>query len=91
MGQTCKLSNTEIKKMAKWMLKKNATLRATATQFHVSKSTVHRYCRVVLPKIDKSLAVKIGNLLDNNWQEAHVRGGNATKMKYLNRRKKRLN
>ena len=63
-----------------------ATVRACAAKFGVSKSTVHKDMRDRLPKIDKVLARKVDKVLGINRAERHIRGGQATRMKYAKQR-----
>ena len=69
--------------LADYALTNKATVRDTAKKFGVSKSTVHKDFVDRLPEINPSLASEIKSLLDVNKQERHIRGGNATKKKYM--------
>ena len=60
----------------------NATVRAAAKQFGVSKSTVHKDLTERLEKIDPALYQQVRQLLDRNKAERHIRGGMATRRKY---------
>ena len=60
------------------------TVRAVAKKFGVSKSTVHKDVTQTLKKMDKTLYEKVKAILEKNKQERHIRGGEATKQKYLN-------
>ena len=44
-----------------------------------------------LIKINKALALEVRNILEENKAERHIRGGMATKLKYSNERKIRIN
>ena len=68
---------------AEYMLKENATVRATAKHFGYSKSTVHKDLTVRLKEINGSLYGEVSALLCKNLSERHIRGGNATKLKFL--------
>ena len=65
-----------------YIIEHNATVRQTAKQFGVSKSTVHKDVSERLKKINPSLAKQVRVVLDENKAERHIRGGMATKMKY---------
>lgn len=69
--------------IAKYIIENNATVRQAAKQFGISKSTVHKDCRERLVKINPALAAEAGKVLDVNKSERHIRGGLATKEKYL--------
>lgn len=60
-----------------------ATVRKTAEVFHYSKSTVHKDVTERLLYIDKALHKRVKKALEKNLSERHIRGGEATKVKYL--------
>ena len=65
-----------------YIVENNATVRATATRFGISKSTVHKDVTQVLKKINRSLYLDVKSVLAKNKEERHLRGGEATKKKY---------
>ena len=69
--------------LATYIIKNNATVRDAAKKYCVSKSTVHKDIVERLPRISASLALAVRAILDENKSERHIRGGQATKMKYL--------
>ncbi|MDE6905502.1 MAG: sporulation transcriptional regulator SpoIIID [Lachnospiraceae bacterium] len=69
--------------IAKYIVENNATVRQTAKKFGISKSTVHKDVTERLPQINPSLAQKARKVLDVNKSERHIRGGLATREKYL--------
>ena len=69
--------------LADYILSHNATVRAAAAQFKVSKSTVHKDVTESLQEISPSLAAQVKEVLELNKSERHIRGGQATKEKYL--------
>ena len=64
---------------ATYIIEHNATVRQTAKQFGVSKSTVHKDVTERLEMINKTLARQARKVLDINKSERHIRGGMATK------------
>ena len=72
--------------LAQYMIEHKATVRQTAAVFWVSKSTVHKDVTERLETINKTLARQARKVLDINKSERHIRGGMATKEKYLKRR-----
>ena len=72
-----------IVKEAEHIINTGATVRETAKVFHFSKSTIHKDVTERLFDTDKSLYKKVKKILDKNLAERHLRGGNATKQKYL--------
>lgn len=70
-------------KTAQYIIETKATVRQTARKFGVSKSTVHKDVTSRLELIDPVLANEARQVLDVNKQERHIRGGLATKEKYL--------
>lgn len=69
--------------IAKYIIDNNATVRQTAKQFGISKSTVHKDVTERLTQINPSLAREARKVLDVNKSERHIRGGMATREKYL--------
>lgn len=69
--------------LAVYMIETGATVRAAATQFGISKSTVHKDLSQRLPKYNKNLYDQVRQVLDVNKAQRHIRGGMATKLKYL--------
>ena len=69
--------------IADYIISCSATVRQAAGQFGVSKSTVHKDITQRLPRINPALARKARMILDVNKSERHIRGGLATRQKYL--------
>lgn len=69
--------------IANYIISNNATVRQTAKQFSISKSTVHKDVTERLVNINPALAKQARKVLDVNKSERHIRGGLATKEKYL--------
>lgn len=70
-------------KIAHYIIDSKATVRQTAKKFGISKSTVHKDMVDRLVQINPELAGEVRRVLDVNKQERHIRGGLATKEKYL--------
>lgn len=69
--------------IANYIIEHNATVRQTAKTFGVSKSTVHKDVTERLLRVNPHLAEETRCVLDVNKSERHIRGGMATKEKYL--------
>lgn len=69
--------------LANYLIENDATVRAAANRFGISKSTVHKDVTQVLPRVNKALYQNVKQVLDKNKRERHLRGGEATKNKYL--------
>ena len=69
--------------VAHYIIENNATVRQAAKAFGISKSTVHKDVAERLLKINVVLAEETRKVLDVNKSERHIRGGMATKEKYL--------
>ena len=65
------------------MIDKNATVRKAGKVFGISKSTVHQDITSRLEKVDPELHRQVREVLERNKQERHIRGGLATKRKYM--------
>ena len=69
--------------IANFIIQEKATVRQTAKKFGVSKSTVHKDVTDRLLQFNPELASQARKILDVNKSERHIRGGLATKEKYL--------
>jgi len=58
------------------------TVRTIAKEFGVSKSTVHKDLTERLPEINPDLANQVKHILEYHKSIRHLRGGEATKIKY---------
>ena len=65
-----------------YIIEHNATVRQTAKQFGVSKSTVHKDLSERLPKFNRTLYLQVKAVLEVNKAQRHIRGGVATRRKY---------
>ncbi len=68
---------------AAYVLKTGATVRACATQFGTGKTTVHKDLRQRLPALNPALSRQVAAVLERNRSERHLRGGEATRRKYM--------
>lgn len=68
--------------LATYIIENNATVRVTAKQFGISKSTVHMDVATRLQKLNPQLYTQVRKVLDINKAQRHIRGGIATKEKY---------
>lgn len=75
-------------KCAEYIISTGCTVRACSAHFSISKSTVHKDVSERLQYVDKGLFEKVRAILNVNLQERHIRGGNATREKYLHSEKK---
>lgn len=69
-------------KIGKYIVETRKTVRVIAKEFGVSKSTVHKDLTERLPEINPELANEVKVILDYHKSIRHLRGGEATKMKY---------
>ena len=69
--------------LAEYIIENNCTVRAAAAWFGVSKSTVHKDITERLRRINPALYSEVKQILDKNKAERHLRGGEATRVKYL--------
>ena len=72
--RVCELGN--------YIIDMKATVRAAAKKFGISKSTVHKDVTERLAVINAALANEVRLVLEENKAERHIRGGQATKIKY---------
>lgn len=71
-----------VMRIADYVLENGATVRLAAKAFGTSKSTVHKDLTERLYSISPSTAKQVAEVLKKNKDERHIRGGNATRMKY---------
>ena len=69
--------------IANYIIETNATVRQAAKKFGISKSTVHKDITERLLQINPILASQTRQVLNLNKAERHIRGGMATREKYL--------
>ena len=70
-----------------FIFENNATIRQAARRFSYSKSTVHVDVSRRLKEVDENLFEKVKKVLENNFEEKHLRGGIEKKNKYKNMKK----
>lgn len=70
--------------LATYLIEQKATVRSVANHFGISKSTVHKDITQTLKKINQPLYLQAKEVLDLNKKERHIRGGEATRLKYSN-------
>lgn len=68
--------------LGEYILENNATVRAAARKFHVSKSTVHKDVSERLRTVNPQLYGQVRHILETNKAQRHIRGGLATRKKY---------
>ncbi len=69
--------------LGKYLLVNKSTIRKTATDFGISKSVAHNDLKQRLPQQNSELSKEVNKLLEINFEEKHIRGGEATKRKHL--------
>ncbi len=69
--------------IAHYFIEHKSTVRKTARHFNICKSSVHNYLHKTLSKVDGTLFFAVQKLLDQNNAEKHLRGGEATKRKFM--------
>lgn len=68
---------------AEYILETESTVRACAAKFGVSKTTIHKDMRERLPELDGELTRHVDGILQKNLRERHLRGGEATRRKFM--------
>jgi len=69
--------------LAVYIIENRTTIRAAAKHFGVSKSTVHKDLTERLEQCNHELYLQVKQVLEVNKAERHIRGGIATREKYL--------
>lgn len=68
--------------LGEYLVENGATVRSAAQVFGISKSTVHKDVTQSLKTVNHALYLEVRDLLLKNKQERHLRGGEATRLKY---------
>lgn len=68
--------------LGEYLAEKKTTVRQAATVFGVSKSTVHKDVTETLRFVNRPLWEEVRRVLLQNKEERHLRGGEATRIKY---------
>ena len=84
MTRFCGRERCEI--LAEYVIDTKSTVRATAQHFGISKSTVHKDLSQKLKYLNPRLHNDVKEILELNKSERHLRGGEATRQKYLKKR-----
>lgn len=69
--------------LAEYIIENKTTVREAAKKFGISKSTVHIDVSKRLRNLNPALYNDVRKILDINKAERHLRGGLATKQKFL--------
>ena len=70
--------------LGEYIIESKATVRKAAQKFGISKSTVHKDVSQRLKYINPKLYKEVKSILELNKSQRHIRGGMATKKKYIN-------
>ncbi len=74
-----------------YICENKATVRQTAKHFGVSKSCVHKDMQVKLKHVNKALYDEVQKIFKENFKSKHIRGGIATRKKFLRLKDNSLN
>lgn len=75
--------------LAEYVIDAKSTVRGTAQHFGISKSTVHKDLSQRLKYLNPRLYDDVKEILELNKSERHLRGGEATRQKYLKKRERK--
>lgn len=76
-------------RLGELLLETEVTVRALAKATGYSKSTVHKDLTERLPHVDASLAEDVAKILAYHKSVRHLRGGEATRIKWMKEMKKK--
>ena len=77
-------------KLGEYIVETKDTVRSAAAKFGISKSTVHKDVTDRLKVINPTLYREVSLVLEQNKQERHMRGGEATRQKYMQMKKSEM-
>ncbi len=75
-----------VREIGEYIVATGATVRQCARRYGVSKTTVHKDMRERLPRVSPALADAVARVLRFNREDRHIRGGDATRRKYLQKK-----
>lgn len=85
------ISKNRCEIIGEYIVKTGSTVRDAAKNFGISKSTVHKDVACTLKNKNLSLYDSVREILDKNKEERHIRGGEATRKKYLEFKERKAN
>ncbi len=68
--------------LGKYIAETGDTVRGAAKKYGIAKSTVHKAVTDRLMRVNAALAEQVRRVLETNLAERHLRGGEATRLKY---------
>ena len=72
--------------LGRYIVDTGATVRVCAKKYGISKSTVHKDVSTRLKFLDEDLYIQVKKVLELNKSERHIRGGLATREKYMSKK-----
>ena len=69
--------------LGEYIIESKATVRSAAKKFGISKSTVHKDVSQRLRSVNPAMYREVREILDTNKSQRHIRGGIATRNKYI--------
>ncbi len=72
--------------LGSYIAENGATVREAARKYGISKSTVHKDVTERLYTQNRELFERVRAVLEKNKAERHMRGGEATKQKYIHKK-----
>lgn len=76
---------TRVLEVSRHIARTRATERDAARVFGVNKSTIYKDVTERLPRVNRELAEAVKNGLEYNKAERHLRGGESTRHRYVNK------
>lgn len=73
---------TRCELLGNYIVENKCTVRVASAHFGISKSTVHKDVTADLRGINPKLYLEVYKVLQQNKDERHLRGGEATRKKY---------
>ena len=67
---------------ADYIIASGCTIRECSKKFNIGKTSTHKDLNERLLRINKKLYSQVHLILERNWNERAIRGGNATKRNY---------
>jgi putative DeoR family transcriptional regulator (stage III sporulation protein D) len=82
------MTESRCTRLARHIIENGCTVREAAAWYGISKSTVHKDVTDRLKGENPGLYAEVKEILDRNKAERHIRGGEATRLKYMEKNRR---
>jgi len=84
------MTQSRCTRLARHIIESGCTVRDAAAWYGISKSTVHKDVTDRLKTENPGLYAQVKEILEKNKAERHIRGGEATRLKYMKKNRREI-